>query len=380
MPLTLDYRPKTFAEVVGQDHIVPVLKAFVIKDRPPPSLMFAGTSGSGKTSCARIYAAALNCPHVVDGNPCGVCSVCLSIQSNSSDAVIEIDAASKGGVDDIRAIREMCMYAHSLDWRVVIIDEAQALSKDAFKAILKITEEPPDKTTFLFLTTEPDSIPRPVQSRSIIFDFKSIPLVSVAERVQSIADDLGFKISPVLSARIAQRTNGHLRDAVMELDKCYQNDITTDADYVALNPVVDVSLDILACAAYNDVKRAHEKVDVYFSSTSDLKRFIDQLVSAVISVSRAYVGVPSNEGVVELARVLHREALTGVYDVLWSAYGNINSSHNPKIFAQILVQNIVSVLSVYDPPEIEILEKTPSEAILSSDTPITIEEAFALLD
>lgn len=379
MTLTLDYRPKTFKEVVGQNHIVPVLRAFINKGNPPPVIMLAGQTASGKTSCARIYAAALNCPNVDMGNPCGECETCVSIQTGSSASVIEIDAASHGRVEDMRSIREMCMYAHALDWRVVIIDEAQSMSRDAFRALLKIMEEPPTKTAFFILTTEPDSIPRPVQSRAIPFEFRAVPLVDVAKRLQVIAKDIGFKAEPLMLARIAQTTGGHLRDAVMELEKCVQNDTLTDEDYKKFTQRVDVSTDILAFAAYNDLKSALDKVDYFFSVTSDLRKFLDLLSSSIVSVSKAFVGVPSAPGIVELAHMLNRDSLSEAYNILWNAYAQVGTSHNAKITAQLVVQSLVQCLAVHEAPQTEIIEKS-TEPILYDDREVSVEEAFALLD
>lgn len=379
MPLTLDYRPKTFIDVVGQPHVTPVLRAFVDKGKPPPVVILAGVAGTGKTSSARIYAAALNCPNVTKGNPCGTCEACVSIQEGASDAVIEIDAASHGGVAEIRSIRDMCMYAHSLEWRVIIIDEAQALSGSAFKALLKIMEEPPENTVFLLLTTEPETIPKPVKSRAASFELRSVPLVEVAKRVQKVAKAENFPISPVLSARIAQTTDGHLRDAIMELDKCIQTGITEDADYLALTKQIDVSLEIIACAVYNDLGGALAKVDYFFSATSDLKKFLDQLLTSIVSLSKAYVGVPSRSGVVELAHMVSRDSVIEAYNVLWEAYLNVKASHNPKVIAQMVATKLVATMATHEPQKVEPVVAEQPQTILSEDREISIEEAFAML-
>lgn len=380
MPLTLDYRPKTFSDVVGQSHVLPILRAYVEKNTPPPVITLAGVSGSGKTSCARIYAAALNCSQMAAGDACGVCESCVEIQNNASDAVIEIDAASNGGVDNIRSIREMCLYAHSRNWRVVVIDEAQALSSDSFRALLKLFEEPPPQTVFFLLTTEPEAIPRPVQSRSVPFEYRSIPLVDIAKRLHYIAKDIDFPISPILCARIATVSEGQLRDAVIELEKCYQKGIVSDEEYLDLSQRVDVALPLMASVAYGDVKGVLEKVDDFFSTTSDLKKFLDQISEVFVSLSRAYVGVPSSSGVVELAHMFSKPSLLEGYSLLWDAYSKVNTSHSPKIVAQLFVQNLITAMSVKTPEPVDIVEKPAAESIIVDNAEISVEEAFALLD
>lgn len=380
MTLTLKYRPKKFSETVGQPHVIPVLRAFVANDNPPPVLVFAGSAGCGKTSTARVYAAALNCKLSSEGDACGKCEACKSVQNNSSEFYIEMDAASHGGVSDVLNIREWCMYTHFSLKRVVVIDEAQALSRDAFQALLKIFEEPPPDTVFLLLTTEPEKIPDTVRSRAISFEFRTIPKVDVAKRVALIAKNEGFKLHPLLAARIAQRTKGHLRDALMELEKCMQVNITQDSDYLKFVGEVNVALPILAAVAYGATDVALQNVDTFFSSSSDLKKFVDHLADAIISVSKAYVGIPSSEGIAELARTFSRDSLMRAFSLVWEAYDRLRVSHNPKIVAQMLVTMMVKELAVVEPPEVEIVDKPEEKSIIDSDTDMTIEQALAMLE
>lgn len=380
MTLTLKYRPKTFSDVVGQKHVVPVLRAFVLNGEPPPVLVFAGQAGTGKTSLARIYAAALNCERSEGGDACGECSSCVSVQENSSESVVEIDAASNGGVSDVQNIRNMCMYAHFAKWRVIIIDEAQALSRDAFHALLKIFEEPPPRTVFMLLTTEPEKVLGTVKSRAIGFEFRTIPKVDVAKRISFISKKEGVSLNPLLIARIAQTTGGHLRDALMELDKCVQVGITEDEQYREFIGAVDVSLPILASAAYGDLTKALGFVDDYFSASSDLKRFIDSLSDAVIAVSKAHVGIPSSAGVAELARTVTRDAIMRALSVLWESYERLRVSHNPKVVAQMAVTKLVTELATFPVQQAEVVEKPVEKAIIEDEAEMSIEEALALLE
>lgn len=232
---------------------------------------------------------------------------------------------------------------------------------------------------FLLLTTEPETIPKPVKSRAASFELRSVPLVEVAKRVQKVAKAENFPISPVLSARIAQTTDGHLRDAIMELDKCIQTGITEDADYLALTKQIDVSLEIIACAVYNDLGGALAKVDDFFSATSDLKKFLDQLLTSIVSLSKAYVGVPSRSGVVELAHMVSRDSVIEAYNILWESYLNVKASHNPKVIAQMVATKLVATMATHEPQKAEPVVAEQPQTILSEDREISIEEAFAML-
>jgi DNA polymerase-3 subunit gamma/tau len=195
------YRPQTFDEMVGQKHIRPILKRLVVnQEKLPPVLLFAGTRGTGKTTAARIIAKALNCtpepPLDPNANrPCNECPSCLAVTIGNSLDVLEVDAASNGGVAEIRKIKDMVGYAVGGQWRVVLLDEAHSMSKEAFNALLKVLEEPPPQTLFVLLTTEPGKIIDTIVSRSMSFDFRRVTVADIVERLKFIAANENIQVT-----------------------------------------------------------------------------------------------------------------------------------------------------------------------------------------
>ena len=221
-PLALSYRPRVFADVCGQKPVTAVLYAMVRRDRVPGALLFCGNRGSGKTTTARILAAALNCETEAgppDQWPCGSCPSCKEIQSGASMDVLEVDAASNGGVAEIRKIRDLAQYASMRRYRVVLLDEVHSASRDAFNALLKVLEEPPERTVFVLITTEQGKILPTVRSRCMQFTFRRLPPAVIAERLEEICRQEGITAGPGLLHEIAERADGALRDAVMMLDQ-----------------------------------------------------------------------------------------------------------------------------------------------------------------
>ena len=188
------FRPSTFDEVKGQDHIVKTLKNQMRTDRLGHAYLFCGTRGTGKTSVAKILAKAVNCEHPVDGSPCNECPTCRAIQAGTSMNVIEIDAASNNGVDNIREIREEVAYRPTEGrFKVYIIDEVHMLSTGAFNALLKTLEEPPSYVIFILATTEVNKIPITILSRCQRYDFHRISLETIAARLQELMDAEGIR-------------------------------------------------------------------------------------------------------------------------------------------------------------------------------------------
>lgn len=181
------YRPKNFDDVVGQEHITVTLKQEISSGRVGHAYLFTGSRGTGKTTCSKIIAKAVNCPNQQDGNPCGVCEICKGIDDGSILDVTEIDAASNNGVDNIRQLREEANFTPAVTkYRVYIIDETHMLSVGAFNALLKIMEEPPEHVIFILATTEVHKIPATILSRCQRFDFRRIDPKVIAERVKYI--------------------------------------------------------------------------------------------------------------------------------------------------------------------------------------------------
>jgi len=215
------YRPGEFEDVKGQDHIVTTLKNQIKADRIGHAYLFCGTRGTGKTTVAKIFAKAVNCEHPVDGSPCGECASCRAIQSGSSMNVIEIDAASNNGVDDIRQIRDEVAYSPTEGrFKVYIIDEVHMLSGPAFNAFLKTLEEPPAYVIFILATTEAHKIPVTILSRCQRYDFRRISIDTIAGRLNDLMEQEHVEAEDAAIRYVARAADGSMRDALSLLDQC----------------------------------------------------------------------------------------------------------------------------------------------------------------
>lgn len=215
------WRPRSFDDVVGQSHITDTLKRQVATGRLSHAYLFTGTRGTGKTTCAKILARAVNCEHPVDGNPCNQCPSCLGIENGSILDVLELDAASNNGVDQVRALRDEAVYTPAaVRKRVYIVDEVHMLSTAAFNALLKILEEPPEHLMFILATTELHKVPATIKSRCQQFAFKRILPGDIARRLSYVAEQEGIGLTAEGAALLARLADGGLRDALSLLDQC----------------------------------------------------------------------------------------------------------------------------------------------------------------
>lgn len=231
------YRPKTFNEICGQEAVVTSLKNQVKNNEISHAYIFQGTRGTGKTSAAKILSRAVNCLHPVDGNPCNECENCKSILNESSLDVVEMDAASNNGVDDIRELKEKVIYPpQSLKYKVYIIDEVHMLSKGAFNALLKILEEPPRHLIFILATTEIEKIPATILSRSQKYNFKRISIEEISENLKKIAELEGKSCDDEVFTLIAKSSDGAMRDALSVLDQL----LTKNKDHIKLEEAMEV--------------------------------------------------------------------------------------------------------------------------------------------
>lgn len=230
------WRPQTFDEVVGQEHITETLKNQVKSGHLSHAYIFIGTRGTGKTTCARILAKAVNCEHPVNGNPCGVCPACRGIADGSVMDVVELDAASNNGVDNVRALREEAVFSPAaVKKRVYIIDEVHMLSTSAFNALLKILEEPPEHLMFILATTELQKVPATILSRCQRHSFRRIDAQKIAAYLERIAQSEHFELSHDAAELIARLAEGGVRDALSLLDQCSAYDkIDVEAVYTAM--------------------------------------------------------------------------------------------------------------------------------------------------
>ena len=230
------WRPKTFDQVVGQEHITETLKNQIITGRLSHAYLFIGTRATGKTTCAKILPKALNCQHPENGHPCCKCPSCLGIEDGSILDVVEIDAASNNRVDDVRQLREEAVFSPvSVKKRVYIIDEVHMLSNSAFNALLKILEEPPEHLTFILATTELNKVPATILSRCQRHSFKRLDSEVITAHLEHVASCEGLNLEHDAAELIAGLAEGGMRDALSLLDQCSgAADITVDSVYSAM--------------------------------------------------------------------------------------------------------------------------------------------------
>ena len=264
------WRPSTFQDVKGQDHIVQTLKNQIMTGRIGHAYLFCGTRGTGKTSIAKIFARAVNCEHPLDGSPCNDCSICKSISGSSSMNVVEIDAASNNGVENIREIREQVQYPPTEGrYRVYIIDEVHMLSTGAFNALLKTLEEPPSYVIFILATTEVHKIPITVLSRCQRYDFKRITIETITNRLKELAAAEKIPVEDRALTYVAKAADGSMRDALSLLDQCvafhYGNLLTYDN-------VLEV-LGAVDAAVFSELLRA-----VIGRKTAECIRMLEEMV------------------------------------------------------------------------------------------------------
>lgn len=277
------WRPATFDDVCGQEHITEILKYETAENRISHAYLFCGPRGTGKTSCAKILAKAINCLSPVNGNPCGKCAACQSIESESATDVLEMDAASNNGVDAVRAIRDEVAYTPSgLKYRVYIVDEVHMLSISAFNALLKTLEEPPAHVVFILATTELQKLPATIISRCQRFDFRRISTDAIVGRLRYIAEQEKISLTEGAARILAKHAAGGMRDAISLLDLCSSGGETLDEAYVenALGISSAESLRSLVRAIRaRDYERIFEFVRAVAESSVDLAVFWQDLLS-----------------------------------------------------------------------------------------------------
>ena len=279
------YRSLTFDEVVGQEHIVNALKTQVMSGRVSHAYLFTGTRGTGKTSCAKILARAVNCLNPENGNPCNKCEACLSALNDTAMDISEIDAASNNGVENIRQLRDECQYSPAaLKKRVYIIDEVHMLSTGAFNAMLKTLEEPPEHTIFILATTEIHKVPITILSRCQRYDFRRIAFETICDHLKKIAYKEGFSVSDDAVALIAKMGDGSMRDSISLLDRCLSetDNITYESAIDALSvPQNDRIAKIWDCICRGDVPLCLEQFGEAYSEGRDIVSLFDNLLSLI---------------------------------------------------------------------------------------------------
>ena len=343
------WRPKTFSEVVGQAHITSTLQHQVAEGRVGHAYLFTGTRGTGKTTCARILAKAVNCEHPIDGAPCGVCGACRGIDSGTLLDVTELDAASNNGVDQVRALREEAVYTPSvLKKRVYIIDEVHMLSIAAFNALLKILEEPPEHLLFILATTELHKVPATILSRCQRFSFKRLLPRDIQQQLLYIAGEEQIDLSPDGAELLARMANGAMRDALSLLDQCRAVEGVIDSRAVlevlglaGAAQTVQLMRCVLeqrtgdALALFDQLYRSGKDVAALLSELSDLARDMTVMKAAPEGGSALLTGLYDRKTLAELSGQLPMRRFLYLTDTLQQCCAALPDSIRPRTDAEL---------------------------------------------
>lgn len=279
------FRPKTFNEIIGQDHITTILKNQILQSRLSHAYLFTGTRGTGKTSLAKVFARAINCLNPIEAEPCNECENCLEAMSGKAVDIIELDAASNNSVDNIRELRDKAIYLPTkLKYKVYIIDEVHMLSKGAFNALLKILEEPPKHLIFILATTEPERIPKTIISRVQRFDFKRIDDSLIAKNLSRVLDTIGKKYEDEAVQIVAKAGAGSMRDALSMLESTisYSDTLTKESVLKALGLLDEsYSTGIVEAIFTRNLEKYYYSLDKLFLDGKDEAMIIDGIIKAL---------------------------------------------------------------------------------------------------
>ncbi|MGT2925767.1 DNA polymerase III subunit gamma/tau [Streptococcus cuniculipharyngis] len=342
------YRSQTFAEMVGQTVVAKALKQAVSSGKVSHAYLFSGPRGTGKTSAAKIFAKAMNCPNQSHGEPCNACDICQDITKGSLEDVIEIDAASNNGVDEIRDIRDKSTYAPSrASYKVYIIDEVHMLSTGAFNALLKTLEEPTDHVVFILATTELHKIPATILSRVQRFEFKAIGVSDISQHLEQILTREGLTYDPLALTLIAKRAEGGMRDALSMLDQALSLTQEKQLDLATAEEITG-SISLKALDAYvsfisqGQVTQALSEMDLIFNSGKSMSRFATDLLNYLRDLLLAKAGVELSQ----LSQgfqdnlVLSQERLFTMIDQVTDGLQQIKAASYPKIYAEMMTMRL----------------------------------------
>ena len=344
------YRPQTFDDVSGQMAVTQTLKTQLMSGRMSHAYLFTGSRGTGKTSCAKILAKAVNCLHPDNGNPCNVCEACRAIDSGSCMDVLEIDAASNNGVDNVRDLRDDAVYTPSqVKMRVYIIDEVHMLSISAFNALLKIIEEPPEHLLFILATTELHKVPATILSRCQRFSFRRISQEDIASRLQYVAYQENIDLDDGAARVLARLADGGMRDGLSLLDQCASattGELTAEAVYSCLGIAGEQKCgELMGYVAAHNAKAALELFNRLYTEGKDLGAMLDELACltrdllVMKTAGNAGItmlsGVASDAEVLELTKALSSGELVRMMNLLQTTLSGFTRSASRRMDAEL---------------------------------------------
>lgn len=347
--LARKYRPQSFAEVYAQDHVTNILQSSISLGRIAHAYLFTGPRGVGKTSMARIMAKSLNCEKGPTTDPCNVCTNCTEITSGISPDVIEIDGASNTGVDDIRELQRELMYAASgSKYKIYIIDEVHMLSKNAFNALLKTLEEPPENVIFIFATTEPHKVLPTIISRCQRYDFKRIPVEDIVNRLRELSDREGIKIDNESLYLIARKADGGLRDALSLMDQTISycmNDIQIDKVRQIFGLIPNqVYHGFMRMIHEHDTPGMIAALHKIFEEGTDLQEFIVNMLEYLRIVLLRQTGMQVKdvnpdeyESFDEVTKMFSQNDLMYIIGMLIQSRNDIRTSNNPYLIIETMM-------------------------------------------
>src|SRR5579862_7962788 len=351
------WRPATFAEVVGQQHVTRTLQNAIREGRVAHAYIFSGARGVGKTTTARILAKALNCVHGPTPEPCNQCDVCREIAAGNSLDVLEIDAASNRGIDQVRELRDMVRYAPAGGrYKVILLDEAHMLTSEASNALLKTLEEPPDKVVFIMATTEPDELADTIRSRSQHFHFRALSFTEISEALTSVTQKENLAAEPGALAVLARAADGSLRDALslLEQARAYSGEKISETQVRELLGLAsgEVLGELVAAVEARSAQRVLALVHKLLSEGQNLQQFCREaighfrnlLVARVCGVDSDLVAAPPDEKP-ELARAaaaFSEEDLTRCFQILLQTDDDMRRKPDPRLHLEMGLLRLVN--------------------------------------
>ena len=345
------YRSQTFSQLVGQEVVAKTLKQAVEQEKISHAYLFSGPRGTGKTSVAKIFAKAMNCPNQVDGEPCNHCYICQAVTEGSLEDVIEMDAASNNGVDEIREIRDKSTYAPSLArYKVYIIDEVHMLSTGAFNALLKTLEEPTQNVVFILATTELHKIPATILSRVQRFEFKSIKTQDIKEHIYHILEKENISSEPEAVEIIARRAEGGMRDALSILDQALSltqgNELTTAISEEITGTISLSALDdYVAALSQQDVPKALDSLNLLFENGKSMTRFVTDLLLYLRDLLVVQTGGENthHSPVFMDNLALSQGSLFEMIRIATVSLADMKASLQPKIYAEMMTIRLAEI-------------------------------------